>query len=227
MNRTTPLPAGDRRHGLPAGVDARCRCARCHRAHSRIIAALASTRLGVPRYRAARRVQALAAIGYTPDGLAAMLEVPRWELAALLYDAGGIPNRRTFARLAAAYEPLSARPVDDLAHTRVWLAPCAWDDIDDPHEHPSRDARYDDDHEKVHAHDVVDHAAVWRIVYGGSNVPGTSRATKEAVVAEWPATGRSFAQLKALTGWNPEEYAPTKVAARTAAAQPEKEGTAA
>ena len=225
-----PAPAGDLFHGLPAGVDAACPCRPCRRARNRIADALETVKYGVPRYRALRRVQALAAIGYPPETLAGILGCPAWELHGMM-DArlSGHPSRRLFARLFAAYETLSARPLLETADPR-WPAPLAWGEtdepggIDDPDARPVHDDHDDTDSERYH--DSVDHARVERVLAGDTSVP-TTRAEKEAVTARWIKAGRSWASLERLTGWNVECYTPEKVAAREAAEEAEKAGTAA
>lgn len=229
---TTPAadhlaPAGDP-HGLPAGVESGCHCAPCRRAAARMTDAFESTRYGVPRFRAVRRVQALAAIGYPPAVLAPILAVPVWEVAPFMADdLHNHLSRRLFARLYAAYEVLSARPLLPEANPR-WPSPLAWDEpdepggLDDPAARPDRvgpmvgylGPRCATCHHEscnlipARLHDTVDHARVQRVL-AGENVP-TTRAEKETVVARWFQLGRTWASLEAQTGWNLESYTKPK-----------------
>jgi len=223
-----PAPVGDLFHGLPAGVDAACPCRPCRIARDRITDALADTRWGVPRFRAVRRVQALAAIGYTPDQLATILVCPVWELDGLMEPriaGGGFPSRRLFARLFAAYEVLSARPLLEEADPR-WPSPLAWDEPDDPDGIDNPDARpRAHEPEPEHYHDTIDPARVARIMAGV--YVETTRAEKETATALWMAAGRTWADLERLTGWNVEKYTPAAVAQRAAEAAAAPEETAA
>lgn len=93
----------------------------------------------------ARRLRALVAIGYSPGELAEGLRIPLLELEGLLrQDQPHVSVRRHAAvqRLfAAAWRRPPAGPAADaqrtLARSRRWVGPLAWDDLDDPHEHPN------------------------------------------------------------------------------------------
>lgn len=209
------LPAGDPRHGLPAGVDARCVCRRCRTVHARMVATVQATRDGVPRFRAVRRVRALRAVGFLPDEIATAAGVDVMAVHYLTENTAAVSvSRPVFARLSTAYDGLSARPLfgevrDQLrAHARHlrYYPPLAWEDIDNPVERPSRDCRWADPDapERVRKHDTVDPAAVTRVLAG--EVVPTTRAEKETITAEWLRLGRGWRTLEQLTGWNVEEY---------------------
>lgn len=220
---TTVLPAGDPRHGLPVGVDAGCSCNRCRLAATRMTRVFDANRGGVCRYRATRRLRALRAIGHTPERLAAAIGCHLYDVLGLCETAGTATVRRDlFARIAAAYEPLSARPgVGSVAEFEVawaknmrWMPPLAWDNIDDRLERPSRDARWCPDADcedsmcplehKARKHDTVDESAVARVM-AGELVP-TTRAEKETITARWLAAGRTWDSLESFTGWHLEKY---------------------
>lgn len=224
------LTAGDPRHGLPAGVDARCVCRRCGVAGARLREAHRTTACGAPRWQAARRVRALLAHGYTPREVADAAGI-EWLEVAWLTEERRAPtvSRATLTRLIVAYGPMSGRPLtgdtrDMLrgeARRRGWFPPAAYDDIDDPDERPRRTPtvvpdmigpRCPDpwcDHGsctllKIHHHDRIDPVAVERVLH--YDVVPTSRAEKELITARWIELGRSLRELERLTGWNADVY---------------------
>lgn len=113
----------------------------------------------VPPVGAARRIQALAAVGYTNTELAARIgvaarQVYQWAHCRSAVAAGN------FRRLVVVYDDLSMRPAQDTPATRYarsvaarngWVPPLAWDDddIDNPDAEPQtpaadRGATYDE-----------------------------------------------------------------------------------
>jgi hypothetical protein len=111
---------------------------------------------------------------------------------ASLYDAWSMtlpPDATSNDRKAASY----ARTV---ATKHGWLPPLAWDDIDHDPEPPADDTS-----------EHVDWVVVERILLG-DRAPATT-AERRAVVARWPDTGRPYADLARLTGWNVDRYHPT------------------
>ena len=116
-----------------------------------------------------RRLQALACIGHTPARIAHGTGIPAWAvLLATTSDRYTLTTRHRDA--AHAYyqahqdHPVTGPEADRTradARTARWAAPAAWDDIDNPDEHPTghlycaapdcqRDSRYADGYCAAH-----------------------------------------------------------------------------
>lgn len=200
-------------------------CEACLRAAARYDATLRLERLrGMPSRRipavgVARRVQALVALGWSFQQIAARIGVDhglpcRWARST------GWVTRSTQERVGRLFEELCMTPPPQdtprlrreatyartVARKHGWLPPLAWDDIDNPDEQPTLGTPDVDDPE------AVDPAVVLRILSGEWRLPATN-AERRAVVAKW--TGE-LNDLARLTGWRVHRYT-----------QPRHEGTAA
>lgn len=99
----------------------------------------------MPRTIAARKIQALAAIGYTLTWTATQLGITPQSLANILHDYkpnAGRVQRRTWDAIAALYDhhhmiPGPSQRARNIAKRNGWAPPLAWDDIDDLDEQPS------------------------------------------------------------------------------------------
>lgn len=101
----------------------------------------AGHRRTVPAVGTARRLQALAAIGWSSSALAAHTGRPSPEIFSWLRRGGGRVYRTTADWIAGVYDELCMTP-RPCGRTRShalragWAPPLAWDDIDDPGERP-------------------------------------------------------------------------------------------
>lgn len=194
-----------------------------------------------------RRLQALAAIGYSAPMLATYLDVSK-QLVHQLTTTRTRVNRATAARIAALYGPLSALPpqfnpaipaarrvcidrVVTTAREHGWLPPIVWDevDIDDPAAVPDttgvlRPGR----HAGTTADDVlelvVDGAPVSRVRALWAELPGPARATVVATLSAPGAhgDGRIALELSQLFGTTMRTIMRHRQSARAAAARTEQ-----
>lgn len=203
----------DPRHGENRGYVAGCREQCCRQAH---MVWMKRYRMGgarmVPALPTHRRIQALAAIGWSTGIQARMLgHNRRYIQRVLVVDAVWASTAEAVAGL---YDRLSMTvPIDSLttnaAHKRTrawaasmgWAVPLAWDDINDPNEIPagSHVPRCLKDNRLI---DEYDRAVVERILSGDYMVPATT-AERRDVVARWP---HSLNDLERATGWNVARY---------------------
>lgn len=152
----------------------------------------------VPSLGARRRVQALLRLGHRHDDITAAAGVSSWSFSrSRSYLRTNAADWRAFD---AAFERLSAHPGTSVrARNRAaqagYLAPLAWDDIDDPNEHPTQAT-------EIIRPDDVDEAVVQRILAGEWRLHSTY-AERVQVVARW--TG-SHNDLERHTGWNIARY---------------------
>lgn len=164
----------------------------------------------------ARRVQALVAIGYGIQWQANELQYSKQPLLELVngmkqYITGDVADR-----IRALYDRLHMTPrvgrdlhergsitkALNMAAKNSWHVPFMWDDIDDPNERPeirSRDGQ-----------DLVDPQVVERLM-DGLDEP-SSRAEKEAAMAQWMARGNSERSLCRMHGWKEGRYTPASAA---------------
>ncbi|MEQ7847743.1 hypothetical protein [Nocardioides kribbensis] len=193
----------DPRHGTRAGFyahrkDGETACARCRRAAATYEAMRQAGKITpeIPAFGTVRRIQALMALGYTTNEIAARAGLSGSHVRMLAQ------QRSVYGEVAskvdAAYEALSGT-VPTPTPTREWLReratrcrylpPLAWDDIDDPNERPSfGDA----------AEGPFDPIVVERILGGD----WTLRATKSErweVIERWSGSDN---ELERRTGWN-------------------------
>ena len=150
---TALMAADDPRHGAYAGAVAHWTetsplCGPCQKAatRQRKIYRLRAIRGVESRIEATgthRRIQALVALGYSLNNLDAMLGKSRSYTSAAL--SRTFLNAPTVAAYRDLYERLCmTRPEGHIAErnrrravTEGWPVPLAWDDIDDPNEHPT------------------------------------------------------------------------------------------
>lgn len=200
-----PAPAispdcpGTGEHGtLNAHRFHRCRCPEARRAHNRYrtqlrVDHLHGRRRTIDATGTHRRLQALTAIGWTDEALAAQLGVTRGALYQLRQRSK--VYRPTERRVSALYNRLWQTPgPSSAARTRAadagWLPPLWWDDarIDDPTYDPRAD---------VHA-PSVDEVAVARAMRG-DRVPLT-RPERLAAVAQLNAEGTPHREIARRLG---------------------------
>ena len=150
---------------------------------------------------ARRRLQALAAIGWSGDVLAARLRYARRSVFDVRSGAQGVLTGDFDQAIRALYEELQDTPpvptcrTDRSAVTRTvnearkrgYLPPAAWDD-------PDRDPEPGEDD------DFVDEIKVERVV-AGEKLP-CSKAVLVAVFDAWLKTDRPLNELFRVTGWN-------------------------
>jgi hypothetical protein len=163
-------------------------CEPCRRAEARYEQARLLDRLNghprtLPSLGTMRRIQALVALGHSFTRIAEALgDVTPGAAWALAHRMG--PDAR------------AARYARTIATKHGWPPPLAWDDIDND---PAPAATVE--------HLDVDPVVVERILAG--DAVNATTAERRAVVARWPETGRSYADLARLTGWKVERYHPT------------------
>jgi transcriptional regulator with XRE-family HTH domain len=177
-------------------------------------------RLQVPAVGTTRRLQALAAVGWTQTDIAARLGVSQARVGHLMnglwpmvFPSTATAVARVFDELCMVVptDPAPARRGEVRIHERArrqarrrgWMSALAWDEgaIDDPAARPYRPTR------DTRPHDDVDASTVERLLTG-ERVRST-RAEKEEVCRRWLATGRPLAELQRRLGWKPERYVPT------------------
>lgn len=203
-----PITPDDPRHGKQSGYAAGCHEACCRRPH-----ATYRRSLDVRTYLAGgpmltdptgtiRRLQALAALGYTfPQISRALGHEDTW--ANQLTRRNRPLHRRNAQKVARLFDAWSMEPAPKTryaartrryAKVKGWAPPLAWDDntIDDPNAVPHIDAPRD--------RDYVDEVSVRRLL-NGERVDCTP-AEREEVIRRWLADGRSVNELDRLTGWN-------------------------
>jgi hypothetical protein len=141
-----------RRHGDAAAYCRyRCRCADA-REDYRLYRKRARQGRPVPRWvdstGSARRLQALAALGYGLLDLAEHLEWGKSRVRDVQSMRAPLVRVATAERVARVYDELAMTPgpstrARDLARRRGWVPPLAWDDdeIDDPQARPARGLR--------------------------------------------------------------------------------------
>lgn len=165
----------------------------------------------MPRVGVIRRIQALNAIGWTRVSLAARLEMSGPNLTQLVTGCRGATHRanlhvqvKTWQKIDALYRELSMTPgPSDESRRRAlrngWAPPMAWDDIDDPNEHPKGIGA-----PKGRSADDVDLIIVERLLLG-DRIPST-RAEKFEAMRRWLASGRLERELCAMHGWGEARY---------------------
>lgn len=127
----------ERRHGTDRGIGP------AYAAHIATADITTATSGVGPALGARRRLQALAAIGWTVEELGARSGVKFTTLAAIQRGSTQQITAARNATVTALWGDLSATrgPSKEAARravTKGWHPPAAWDDIDDPHETPER-----------------------------------------------------------------------------------------
>lgn len=205
------------RCGTVAGYLAGCRCVDCMAARARRAKHDRCTpKKLVPAIGTARRLRALAALGYDWQSQADEFGVSRDQIRQWAMNTG-LTTRTTAARVAAFYDRLSMvpPPTDTIAQrcnvsrarnraqAAGWAVPLAWDEgtIDDPKARPVRNERSATSAARTEVNDSV----IAYILAGEYRLPATTAERRE-VCRRWHAAGRSLAELGRLTGWKPERY---------------------
>lgn len=145
----------DPRHGEPRGYIAGCRDLCCQRAKGRYEKRrIYDAHNGRPRLLnpvgTQRRIQSLVALGWTYGSIGERVGLSAGGIHKMLDARYPSVTRAVAERVAAAYEdmsmtlPPSGTPLQrrnasyarTVARKRGWVVPLAWDDIDNPDEHP-------------------------------------------------------------------------------------------
>lgn len=146
---TRGIPGSTPGHGTHARYIAGCRCGGCRAAraaYQKRSNYLRSTgRAGrLPSVGTARRLQALARLGWPPRELADRLGVASESVQQLRCTGRPTVERGTHERVAALYDELAMTPGPSVrarvyAERQGWAPPLAWDDdtIDDPAARPN------------------------------------------------------------------------------------------
>ena len=160
----------------------------------------------IPATGTARRLRALAALGYTRKQLSEVIDI--WEsVVTELIEGRHCVTKPTAAKVAAVYSELSMKPGGSriavkVARQRGWAPPLAWDDhtIDDPEASPQGmpGERW---HMERHDEDAIAEAL------DGAQVRLTV-SEKRVVVAEFLARGWTYRQITERANiQKPERYA--------------------
>jgi len=161
----------------------------------------------VPSLGAARRVQALMAIGWRHDDMTEYMGRSSHHLSAHSYKQ---INAHDWRLVDAAYEILSgAHGSSPKSRTRAraagYLPPLAWTNIDNPREIPRAAADAG----------LPDPVIVDGIVGGNwAMAPLATKAERVEVVAAWIADGRNLSELADHTGWRPDRYGKSGLSTR-------------
>lgn len=193
------VPA-DAVHGAPVTYDWwGCRCVECREAHRLYRKRLREGRqpsAKVSSLGTARRLQALAAIGYSFRDVAARLSIAPTRVGYLARPGDAFVLRETAVQVAVLFERLAAVPGQSkytvaVARRHGWLPPLAWDAIDDPEAAPDTGQVVDE---------VPDPVAVERALSGERlRLTGSE---KEAALLEGLARGMSLSRTALTLGIN-------------------------
>lgn len=169
---------------------------------------------------AARRIQALCALGYSINGQSQRLNYSKQNMYSLITGEKPFITSAIDQKIRAHYAELSMLlpPTRDrfqraaitkakkMARSNGWPPPLAWDNIDDPDEKPKgmKPARYTPTSD-------LDPVKVDRILRGDYELTATPAERRE-VVRRWAAEGRPLTELERLTGWNTNRYRDREVA---------------
>lgn len=171
----------------------------------------------VPAVGTTRRLQALAAVGWSQKEIAARLGVTGARVGHLMNGMFPTVFPETAAAVAAVFDelcmvvptdPTPTRPRQIRVHERTrrharargWVTALAWDDIDNPAERPKRG------NARRPRRTDVDEAVVQRILAG--EVLDTTTAEKYEIMRRWIALDRPEKALCERMGWKPGRYAP-------------------
>lgn len=222
----------DPRHGSMAGYRAGCRLDCCRSGIARYnegrrllhLRGEAGPRFVDPR-GTVRRVQALAALGWSPAEVSRQMGRHKSFLTHAINRYDRI-RPSTAAAVAKVYEALSMqRPMPTTKHERMavtktlrlaernqWVPPLAWDDIDND------DYPYNSDGHPVDREQDLDHAAVWRVLQG-DRVPTTGSERRE-ILRIWLNRGGSERELCRRMGWKEGRYSPSTNPQESCAGRP-------
>lgn len=190
-----PIAPDDPRHGTNQGYNAGCHEYCCRQAHKvyKQLNLLGRTRRYVDATGTRRRLEALAALGYSMADISARLGCTRTYVYQLrkstqVRSDNAVAVATLYDRLCMTLpdHPLAVRARRHAAK-QGWLPPLAWDDIDnDP---APADSSFDEP--------VVDEVRVQRVLSGV--MADCNTAERYAVIAAWKG---SHSELERLTGWN-------------------------
>jgi len=164
---------------------------------------------------AQRRLQALHAIGYTWASLAAETGLTTTAIKDIAYGEFQYLNARNDQVIRSVYErlcmtvPTGATPHHRAAITaarnastkRGWAPPLAWDNIDNPTEHPKLDA-----HTDTPKQDTTDHAVIQRVIDTGIKPRQLTYAEAAEVTRRLTRSGLSSYDLRERYGLRPTRY---------------------
>lgn len=162
----------------------------------------------IPILGSRRRLQGLAALGYTQTELANYLNVSKqriyqWttqERYQRIYPATAEAINAVYEQLCMVIPTGSGRKVmREKARAKGYLPPLAWDDIDTD---PVDTADYAFCKEKIQQD--VDPVVVARILSG--DVVPANPAERAEIARLWAKTDRPLTELARLTGWKTERY---------------------
>jgi hypothetical protein len=207
----------DPRHGTNAGYIAGCRKECCRTPSSRYSKRLKyehlqGRRRTVESWRAVRRLDALACLGWSRGAVAAAMGVKH---KCQIYAIGSHPRvyAETFEKLDAVYRDLSMRlPVAETLGQRTGITktrnnalrrgavpPLGWDDIDTDPEPPTAEP-------EGPWEDQVDHAVVRRVLDSGTRPRQLTRAEATEIVHTLIARGHSTTHIEDHYGFKTDRY---------------------
>lgn len=205
------MKADDKRHGTVAGYGAGCRSNCCRRAASkyenlRRLGKMHGTTRLVDRGPAIERLRALQALGWPSTELSSRLGRSRNYVSAFVTRTDNTKIRADVDKQISALFDALSMTIGPSSITRArsamagWLPPLALDD----HSWGVVDTM-DKGIEKIDA------VFVQRALEG--DWPDFSAATldeRREITRRWPTTGRSYAELARLSGWNVDRYKPAR-----------------
>jgi transcriptional regulator with XRE-family HTH domain len=207
---TRGVPGSTPGCGTVARYAAGCRCEACRAEKARIdkwcrLQAAKAVPRRFPSVGTRRRLQALAAIGWSAEELGARLGITAQALRRTRSHEGPV-ERRTHERVIALYDEISMTPgpskrARSLAVRNGWAPPLAWDDdaLDDPNAEPAHTTA----RERSASSRVVDEIAVERAITG-DRVPLTILERERVIEALVRRGGLSDRQIAEQIGCWPE-----------------------
>jgi DNA-binding XRE family transcriptional regulator len=191
--------------------DRRRRASAAHSAMRRKRAYLGLGPLLVDATGTARRLQALAALGWSMGEVAVWLGVSRQRASQLSVMASPFIQRARAEDVARLYDRLSTRippptPLRDHQRSQAarkhWALPMQWDEdtIDNPAAKPLGVRRQPSRAKASTEPGLVDPAVVLRILEGDYHLPANA-AERTEVARRWVAADRTLFDLQARTGW--------------------------
>lgn len=203
------------RHGEPAGYQAGCReqcclVAKAREAKQRRLLVARGHEFQVDCARSRRKVQALAAMGWSAKHVGALLGITQQAMSRIL--ARDTIRATTAERIDRAYDALEMKvPPDDewtrrtknRARKEGWQPPLAWDDIDAGILAGGLSA------ESVYTHQRLDLDEVEYALQYHDFSRRLSPLEKAEIVRRWKRDGRSERSLCQLTGWREGRYRTT------------------
>lgn len=159
----------------------------------------------VPALGSVRRLQALAAIGWTMRDICTRAGIQHRYGADLIWSKYPTMHADRAAAITKVYDELHMTPGPSSesrtrARNRGWSPPLAYDDIDNPHESPRQHVR----RVRTNKATDVDETAILRRM-AGERVPLNNAEARE-LVRRWQATGRSLKQCDITCGIKSDRY---------------------